>query len=117
MSCLNTTLVILMFSNQKSQMPNYLKSLRDEKATPVWERKGGLQIMRNFRYAQLQGGVLLVILVVEMINGKMSARSQEYPVILLAVCGHPPYTIFTTRIKKNCHQFGDPLSNIFKFIQ
>ena len=51
-SCLNTTLVILMFSNQKSQMPNYLKSLRDEKATPVWERKGGLQIMRNFRYAQ-----------------------------------------------------------------
>ncbi|KAL5022171.1 hypothetical protein ScPMuIL_001326 [Solemya velum] len=46
-SCLNTTLVILMFANRKHQLPNYLQALRDEKEGML--EVNGSTIMRNFR--------------------------------------------------------------------
>ncbi|XP_064640748.1 short transient receptor potential channel 4-associated protein-like isoform X2 [Lineus longissimus] len=48
-SCLNTTLVFLMFANQKCELPGYLKGLRDEKFVTVHEKKGSLVLMKNFR--------------------------------------------------------------------
>lgn len=47
-SCLNTTLVFLMFANQKNQLPSYLQQLRDEKEDML-DVNGSVSVMRNFR--------------------------------------------------------------------
>ena len=48
MSCLNTTLVFLMFANRKNQLGRYLQALKDEKEG-VLEVNGSVQFMTNFR--------------------------------------------------------------------
>ncbi|XP_061163196.1 short transient receptor potential channel 4-associated protein-like isoform X2 [Saccostrea echinata] len=47
-SCLNTTLVFLMFANRKNALPRYLQALRDEKED-VMEVSGAANLLRNFR--------------------------------------------------------------------
>lgn len=47
-SCLNTTLVFLMFANRKNQLPRYLQALRDEKED-VMDVSGCSNLLRNFR--------------------------------------------------------------------
>lgn len=47
-SCLNTTLVFLMFANKKNQLPRYLQALRDEKEN-LAEVAGTGSILQNFR--------------------------------------------------------------------
>ncbi|XP_056008894.1 short transient receptor potential channel 4-associated protein-like [Ostrea edulis] len=47
-SCLNTTLVFLMFANRKHALPRYLQALRDEKED-VMEVSGSANLLRNFR--------------------------------------------------------------------
>ena len=47
-SCLNTTLVFLMFANKKNQLPRYLQALRDEKENMA-DVTGSGSILQNFR--------------------------------------------------------------------
>lgn len=47
-SCLNTTLVFLMFANRKNALPRYLQALRDEKED-MMEVSGSANLLRNFR--------------------------------------------------------------------
>ncbi|XP_069114427.1 short transient receptor potential channel 4-associated protein-like [Argopecten irradians] len=47
-SCLNTTLVFLMFANRKGQLPKYLQALRDEKED-LMDVSGSANLLRNFR--------------------------------------------------------------------
>lgn len=47
-SCLNTTLVFLMFANKKDQLPRYLQALRDEKENMA-DVTGSGSILQNFR--------------------------------------------------------------------
>ncbi|XP_053402088.1 short transient receptor potential channel 4-associated protein-like isoform X2 [Mercenaria mercenaria] len=47
-SCLNTTLVFLMFANRKHQLGRYLQALKDEKEGML-EVNGSVQFMTNFR--------------------------------------------------------------------
>ncbi|ESO95002.1 hypothetical protein LOTGIDRAFT_215160 [Lottia gigantea] len=47
-SCLNTTLVFLMFANRKKELPNYLQALRDEREDML-DVNGSSSVMRNFR--------------------------------------------------------------------
>ncbi|KAH3768358.1 hypothetical protein DPMN_169570, partial [Dreissena polymorpha] len=47
-SCLNTTLVFLMFANRKNQLGRYLQALKDEKEGML-EVNGSVQFMTNFR--------------------------------------------------------------------
>ncbi|XP_046354542.1 short transient receptor potential channel 4-associated protein-like isoform X1 [Haliotis rubra] len=47
-SCLNTTLVFLMFANQKNKLPQYLRALRDEK-DDLLDVHGSSSVMQNFR--------------------------------------------------------------------
>lgn len=47
-SCLNTTLVFLMFANRKNQLPRYLLALRDEKENMA-DVTGSGSILQNFR--------------------------------------------------------------------
>ncbi|KAK3086456.1 hypothetical protein FSP39_018709 [Pinctada imbricata] len=47
-SCLNTTLVFLMFANRKDALPRYLQALHDEKED-VLEVGGSSNLLRNFR--------------------------------------------------------------------
>ncbi|XP_041375962.1 short transient receptor potential channel 4-associated protein-like [Gigantopelta aegis] len=47
-SCLNTTLVFLMFANQKNQLARYLRALRHEK-DDLLDVHGSSSIMQNFR--------------------------------------------------------------------
>lgn len=47
-SCLNTTLVFLMFANRKKQLPRYLQALRDEKED-MMDVSGCSNLLRNFR--------------------------------------------------------------------
>ncbi|VDI28622.1 Trpc4-associated protein [Mytilus galloprovincialis] len=47
-SCLNTTLVFLMFANRKNQLPRYLQALRDEKED-MMDVSGCTNLLRNFR--------------------------------------------------------------------
>jgi len=47
-SCLNTTLVFLMFANQKNRMPQYLRALAQER-TVTGECSSNCNIMKNFR--------------------------------------------------------------------
>lgn len=47
-SCLNTTLVFLMFANRKGQLPKYLQALRDEKED-MMDVSGSANLLRNFR--------------------------------------------------------------------
>ena len=47
-SCLNTTLVFLMFANQKNRMPQYLRALAQERSGSG-ECSGNCNIMKNFR--------------------------------------------------------------------
>lgn len=47
-SCLNTTLVFLMFANQKDSLPKYLRALQDEKDDLLDSNMSG-SIMGNFR--------------------------------------------------------------------
>ena len=48
-SCLNTTLVFLMFANQKSALPRYLRGLTLEPRSSAGECSGSSSIMKNFR--------------------------------------------------------------------
>ena len=48
-SCLNTTLVFLMFANRKDSLPKYLRALQDEKDDLLDSNISG-SIMGNFRY-------------------------------------------------------------------
>ncbi|XP_013378565.1 short transient receptor potential channel 4-associated protein-like [Lingula anatina] len=48
-SCLNTTLVFLMFANRRGELPKYLSALREEKYCRPHEKKGGDVLMKNFR--------------------------------------------------------------------
>ncbi|KAL4234774.1 Short transient receptor putative channel 4-associated protein [Mactra antiquata] len=47
-SCLNTTLVFLMFANKKNQLGKYLQELKDQKEGML-EVNGSVQFMTNFR--------------------------------------------------------------------
>lgn len=47
-SCLNTTLVFLMFANRKSNLANYLQALKDEKEGML-DVNGSVSFMTNFR--------------------------------------------------------------------
>jgi Trpc4-associated protein len=47
-SCLNTTLVFLMFANQKNRMPQYLRALAQERSSSG-ECSSNCNIMKNFR--------------------------------------------------------------------
>ncbi|KAK6185324.1 hypothetical protein SNE40_007584 [Patella caerulea] len=47
-SCLNTTLVFLMFANRKTELPSYLQALRDEREDML-DVNGSSSVMRNFR--------------------------------------------------------------------
>ena len=47
-SCLNTTLVFLMFANRKNALPRYLQALRDEKED-MMEVSGSANLLGNFR--------------------------------------------------------------------
>ncbi|CAH1779910.1 unnamed protein product [Owenia fusiformis] len=48
-SCLNTSLVFLMFSNKENKMPKYLKALSEERHIKGCDKKGGNTMMKNFR--------------------------------------------------------------------
>ncbi|XP_074645755.1 short transient receptor potential channel 4-associated protein-like [Tubulanus polymorphus] len=48
-SCLNTTLVFLMFANQRDDLPAYLTGLRDELISNPKDKKGSFTVMKNFR--------------------------------------------------------------------
>ena len=47
-SCLNTTLVFLMFANQKNRLPQYLRALSQDR-TGSGECSSSCNIMKNFR--------------------------------------------------------------------
>ena len=49
-SCLNTTLVFLMFANQKSALPKYLEALSKHKPSASECTNANANIMKNFRY-------------------------------------------------------------------
>ncbi|CAL1542010.1 unnamed protein product [Lymnaea stagnalis] len=48
-SCLNTTLVFLMFANKRNQLPKYLQALRDEQDDALENVNGSSSILQNFR--------------------------------------------------------------------
>ncbi|XP_059171134.1 short transient receptor potential channel 4-associated protein-like isoform X2 [Physella acuta] len=48
-SCLNTTLVFLMFANKRNQLPRYLQALRDEQDDALENVNGSSSILQNFR--------------------------------------------------------------------
>ena len=48
MSCLNTTLVFLMFANKKNNLDKYLQALKDEKEGML-DVNGSVSFMTNFR--------------------------------------------------------------------
>lgn len=48
-SCLNTTLVFLMFANKRSQLPKYLQALKDEQDDALNHVNGSCTILQNFR--------------------------------------------------------------------
>ncbi|RUS72825.1 hypothetical protein EGW08_019418 [Elysia chlorotica] len=48
-SCLNTTLVFLMFANKRKQLPRYLQALRDERDDALGTVNGSSSILQNFR--------------------------------------------------------------------
>ncbi|KAI8746483.1 short transient receptor potential channel 4-associated protein-like isoform X1 [Biomphalaria glabrata] len=48
-SCLNTTLVFLMFANKRNQLPKYLQALRDEQDDALENVNGTSSILQNFR--------------------------------------------------------------------
>ncbi|KAH9509476.1 Short transient receptor putative channel 4-associated protein [Bulinus truncatus] len=48
-SCLNTTLVFLMFANRRHQLPRYLQALRDEQDYALDNVNGTSSILQNFR--------------------------------------------------------------------
>ena len=47
-SCLNTTLVFLMFANRKNNLQKYLQALKDEKEGML-DVNGSVSFMTNFR--------------------------------------------------------------------
>lgn len=47
-SCLNTTLVFLMFANRKNQLQKYLQALKDDKEG-LLDVNGSASFMTNFR--------------------------------------------------------------------
>ncbi|XP_005093556.1 short transient receptor potential channel 4-associated protein isoform X1 [Aplysia californica] len=48
-SCLNTTLVFLMFANKRSQLPRYLQALKDEQDDALENVNGSSSVLQNFR--------------------------------------------------------------------
>ena len=52
-SCLNTTLVFLMFANKRSQLPRYLQALKDEQDDALENVNQTSSILQNFRYENL----------------------------------------------------------------
>jgi len=48
-SCLNTTLVFLMFANKRSQLPRYLQALKDEQDDALENVNQTSSILQNFR--------------------------------------------------------------------
>ena len=48
-SCLNTTLVFLMFANKRKELPQYLQALRDERDEALGTVNGSSNILQNFR--------------------------------------------------------------------
>lgn len=62
-SCLNTTLVFLMFANRKNALPRYLQALRDEKED-MMEVSGSANLLRNFRSEELLNWSCRVMLII-----------------------------------------------------
>lgn len=52
-SCLNTTLVFLMFANKRSQLPLYLQALGEKQDDALDNVSGSSSILQNFRFVRV----------------------------------------------------------------